>query len=214
MSVTRGTRSKSGVRFSIPLFSPTTTFKETVQPKSEMLSFAHAFEFLDYPFKKKKVSPFRTRTELQSEKVTHTNTTEHKAHLIIMQMQCPWQHKVHRFKQIFVLSSVHRHRGEEIGQRCHVRTPNLPRRRQDTTCTRHPGTYGSCPSRDTSQRHAGWPFLTVTLSRVICDPAGHHLAWTPLAACRRPRRQSSPHLHWNSSDYQRNTHLAQRGTLN
>lgn len=55
-------------------------------------------------------------------------------------------------------------------------------------------------------------FLTVTLSHVICDPAGNHLPWTPLAARRSPRRHRSPHLRWNSSDYRRNTHLALFGT--
>ncbi len=34
-------------------------------------------------------------------------TGVHEAPFIIMQMQCPWLHKVHHFKQIFGLSSVH-----------------------------------------------------------------------------------------------------------
>ncbi len=76
----------------------------------------------------------------------------------------------------------------------------------------HPGTCGSCPSRETLQCRADWPFPTVTLSHVICDPAGNHLPWTPLAARRSPRRHRYPHLRWNSSDYRGNTHLALFGT--
>lgn len=59
---------------------------------------------------------------------------------------------------------------------------------------------------------ADWPFLNVTLSNVICDPAGNHLPWTPLAARRSLRRHHSPHLRWNSSDYRGKTHLALFGT--